>query len=170
MSFREESGDGRDLQKPFLHTGSWYKMGSRQSSVMGSTTSVMREGSVSVLFCVLIAALGPIQFGFTVCFNSISILFESTELKKKSYWIWFLFYFFFCLCLGKVWIFFADATSYNQRSKALCFRGFVWFCYVCFCSLWRLVYVWFQFWSCQNWFWHVWLISSRIDSTWSWNL
>lgn len=73
MSFREESGDGRDLQKPFLHTGSWYKMGSRQSSVMGSTTSVMREGSVSVLFCVLIAALGPIQFGFTVCFNSIQV-------------------------------------------------------------------------------------------------
>jgi len=85
MSFREESGDGRDLQKPFLHTGSWYKMGSRQSSVMGSTTSVMRDGSVSVLFCVLIAALGPIQFGFTVCFNSIPILFESTERNKKSY-------------------------------------------------------------------------------------
>lgn len=70
MSFREESGDGRDLQKPFLHTGSWYKMGSRQSSVMGSTTSVMRDGSVSVLFCVLIAALGPIQFGFTCGYSS----------------------------------------------------------------------------------------------------
>ncbi|AET03896.1 putative major facilitator, sugar transporter, major facilitator superfamily [Medicago truncatula] len=69
MSFREESGDGRDLQKPFLHTGSWYKMGSRQSSVMGSTTSVMRD-SVSVLFCVLIAALGPIQFGFTCGYSS----------------------------------------------------------------------------------------------------
>ncbi|XP_057421124.1 sugar transporter ERD6-like 6 [Lotus japonicus] len=71
MSFREESGEGRgDLQKPFLHTGSWYKMGSRQSSVMGSTTQVMRDGSVSVLFCVLIAALGPIQFGFTCGYSS----------------------------------------------------------------------------------------------------
>jgi len=27
MSFREETRDARDLQKPFLHTGSWYKMG-----------------------------------------------------------------------------------------------------------------------------------------------
>ncbi|XP_004509267.1 sugar transporter ERD6-like 6 [Cicer arietinum] len=70
MSFREDSGDGRDLQKPFLHTGSWYKMGSRQSSVMGSTTQVIRDGSVSVLFCVLIAALGPIQFGFTCGYSS----------------------------------------------------------------------------------------------------
>lgn len=66
MSFREESGDARDLQKPFLHTGSWYKIGSRQSSIMGSSTQVIRDGSVSVLFCVLIVALGPIQFGFTV--------------------------------------------------------------------------------------------------------
>ncbi|WJX95398.1 hypothetical protein P8452_76723 [Trifolium repens] len=73
MSFREEAGgggDGRDLQKPFLHTGSWYKMNSRQSSVMGSTTQIMRDGSVSVLFCVLIAALGPIQFGFTCGYSS----------------------------------------------------------------------------------------------------
>ncbi|CAI8609131.1 unnamed protein product [Vicia faba] len=71
MSFREDSGDGRELQKPFLHTGSWYKMGSRQSSVAGSsTTQVLRDGSVSVLFCVLIAALGPIQFGFTCGYSS----------------------------------------------------------------------------------------------------
>ncbi|KAL2662614.1 hypothetical protein AAZV13_02G050800 [Glycine max] len=68
MSFREESGDARDLQKPFLHTGSWYKMGSRQSSIMGSSTHVIRDGAVSVLFCVLIVALGPIQFGFTFSF------------------------------------------------------------------------------------------------------
>ncbi|XP_058762567.1 sugar transporter ERD6-like 6 [Vicia villosa] len=66
-----DSGDGRDLQKPFLHTGSWYKMGSRQSSAAGSsTTQVLRDGSVSVLFCVLIAALGPIQFGFTCGYSS----------------------------------------------------------------------------------------------------
>ncbi|XP_027345276.1 sugar transporter ERD6-like 6 isoform X2 [Abrus precatorius] len=70
MSFREDSGEGRDLQKPFLHTGSWYKMGSRQSSIMGSSTQVMRDGSVSVLFCVLIVALGPIQFGFTSGYSS----------------------------------------------------------------------------------------------------
>ncbi|CAK8562236.1 unnamed protein product [Lathyrus sativus] len=71
MSFREESGDGREIQKPFLHTGSWYKMGSRQSSVAGSsTTQVLRDGSVSVLFCVLVAALGPIQFGFTCGYSS----------------------------------------------------------------------------------------------------
>ncbi|KAG5050921.1 hypothetical protein JHK87_003119 [Glycine soja] len=70
MSFREESGDARDLQKPFLHTGSWYKMGSRQSSIMGSSTHVIRDGAVSVLFCVLIVALGPIQFGFTCGYSS----------------------------------------------------------------------------------------------------
>ncbi|CAJ1942549.1 unnamed protein product [Sphenostylis stenocarpa] len=70
MSFREETGDARDLQKPFLHTGSWYKMGSRQSSIMGSSTQVIRDGAVSVLFCVLIVALGPIQFGFTCGYSS----------------------------------------------------------------------------------------------------
>ncbi|KAI4339885.1 hypothetical protein MLD38_024774 [Melastoma candidum] len=51
--------------KPFLHTGSWYRMGSRQSSVMGSS-AVIRDCSISVVACVLIVALGPIQFGFTV--------------------------------------------------------------------------------------------------------
>ncbi|MED6171094.1 hypothetical protein PIB30_037476 [Stylosanthes scabra] len=70
MSFRDEEASGRDLQKPFLHTGSWYKMGSRTSSTMGSSNMVMREGAVSVLFCVLVAALGPIQFGFTCGYSS----------------------------------------------------------------------------------------------------
>ncbi|KAK4382748.1 Sugar transporter ERD6-like 6 [Sesamum angolense] len=66
MSFRDEVEDGRgDLRKPFLHTGSWYRMGSRQSSIMGSS-QVIRDSSISVLACVLIVALGPIQFGFTV--------------------------------------------------------------------------------------------------------
>ncbi|PRQ25674.1 hypothetical protein RchiOBHm_Chr6g0286231 [Rosa chinensis] len=39
-------------------------MGSRQSSMMGSS-QVMRDSSISVVACVLIVALGPIQFGFT---------------------------------------------------------------------------------------------------------
>ncbi|KHN11101.1 Sugar transporter ERD6-like 6 [Glycine soja] len=45
-------------------------MGSRQSSIMGSSTQVIRDGAVSVLFCVLIVALGPIQFGFTCGYSS----------------------------------------------------------------------------------------------------
>ncbi|EPS60896.1 hypothetical protein M569_13905, partial [Genlisea aurea] len=70
MSFREDTEDGRsDLRKPFLHTGSWYKMGSRQSSIMGSSQFI-KEGAVSVLACVLIVALGPIQFGFTCGYSS----------------------------------------------------------------------------------------------------
>uniref|UniRef100_A0A7N0ZX66 Major facilitator superfamily (MFS) profile domain-containing protein n=1 Tax=Kalanchoe fedtschenkoi TaxID=63787 RepID=A0A7N0ZX66_KALFE len=68
MSFREEE-DGRDLRKPFLHTGSWYRMSSRQSSMMGSTAAI-RESSISVVACVLIVALGPIQFGFTSGYSS----------------------------------------------------------------------------------------------------
>ncbi|KAI4327605.1 hypothetical protein L6164_020044 [Bauhinia variegata] len=69
MSFREDNEDGREIRKPFLHTGSWYRMGSRQSSVMGSTTQVIRD-SISVVFCVLVVALGPIQFGFTCGYSS----------------------------------------------------------------------------------------------------
>ncbi|XAR64126.1 hypothetical protein NMG60_11024353 [Bertholletia excelsa] len=69
MSFREEGDDGRDLKKPFLHTGSWYRMGSRQSSMM-SSSQVIHDRSISVLACVLIVALGPIQFGFTSGYSS----------------------------------------------------------------------------------------------------
>lgn len=65
MSFRDDAEDGRDMRKPFLHTGSWYRMGSRQSSMMGSSQAI-RDSSISVLACVMIVALGPIQFGFTV--------------------------------------------------------------------------------------------------------
>ncbi|MBA0616999.1 hypothetical protein Godav_026478, partial [Gossypium davidsonii] len=68
MSFRDDTEDGRDLKKPFLHTGSWYRM--RQSSIMSSSAQVIRDGSISVVLCVLIAALGPIQFGFTCGFSS----------------------------------------------------------------------------------------------------
>ncbi|XP_030974086.1 sugar transporter ERD6-like 6 [Quercus lobata] len=67
MSFRDES---EEQKKPFLHTGSWYRMGSRQSSIMGSSAQIIRDGSISVLFCVLIVALGPIQFGFTCGYSS----------------------------------------------------------------------------------------------------
>ncbi|KAJ0041289.1 hypothetical protein Pint_28296 [Pistacia integerrima] len=70
MSFRDDNEDGRDLRKPFLHTGSWYKMGSRQSSIMSSSAQILRDGSISVVFCVLIVALGPIQFGFTCGYSS----------------------------------------------------------------------------------------------------
>ncbi|KAL9272003.1 Sugar transporter ERD6-like 6-like protein [Drosera capensis] len=74
MSFRDDNeagsgASGGDLRKPFLHTGSWYRMGSRQSSVMGSS-QVLRESSISVVACVLIVALGPIQFGFTSGYSS----------------------------------------------------------------------------------------------------
>ncbi|XP_062102402.1 sugar transporter ERD6-like 4 [Humulus lupulus] len=72
MSFRDESSDeGRDLRKPFIHTGSWYRMGSRQSSsIISSSAQVLRDGSISVVLCVLIVALGPIQFGFTCGYSS----------------------------------------------------------------------------------------------------
>ncbi|CAH2067371.1 unnamed protein product [Thlaspi arvense] len=70
MSFRDDSEEGRnDLRRPFIHTGSWYRMGSRQSSMMGSS-QVIKDSSISVLACVLIVALGPIQFGFTCGYSS----------------------------------------------------------------------------------------------------
>ncbi|KAL8087780.1 hypothetical protein AgCh_037795 [Apium graveolens] len=82
MSFRDESDDGfpKDLRKPLLHTGSWYRMGSRQSSIMGSSQAI-RDGSISVLACVLIVALGPIQFGFTCGYSSPTQAAISNDLK-----------------------------------------------------------------------------------------
>ncbi|XP_009106179.1 sugar transporter ERD6-like 6 [Brassica rapa] len=68
MSDTEEARNN-DLRRPFIHTGSWYRMGSRQSSMMGSS-QVIRDSSISVLACVLIVALGPIQFGFTCGYSS----------------------------------------------------------------------------------------------------
>ncbi|KAG9449656.1 hypothetical protein H6P81_009621 [Aristolochia fimbriata] len=73
MSFRDDNEEGGDLRKPFLHTGSWYRMGSRQSSMiekLGSSTQVIRDSSVSVVLCTLIVALGPIQFGYTAGYSS----------------------------------------------------------------------------------------------------
>ncbi|ESQ27618.1 hypothetical protein EUTSA_v10018460mg [Eutrema salsugineum] len=70
MSLRDDTEEGRnDLRRPFIHTGSWYRMGSRQSSMMGSS-QIIRDSSISVLACVLIVALGPIQFGFTCGYSS----------------------------------------------------------------------------------------------------
>ncbi|CAH2036811.1 unnamed protein product [Thlaspi arvense] len=70
MSFRDDTEEGRnDLRRPFLHTGSWYRMGSRQSSMLESSQAI-RDSSISVLACVLIVALGPIQFGFTCGYSS----------------------------------------------------------------------------------------------------
>ncbi|KAK4276576.1 hypothetical protein QN277_014708 [Acacia crassicarpa] len=64
-----DSDETRDLRKPFLHTGSWYRMSSRQSSLMGSSQAI-RDSAISVVACVLIVALGPIQFGFTAGYTS----------------------------------------------------------------------------------------------------
>ncbi|KAI3440058.1 MFS domain-containing protein [Psidium guajava] len=44
-------------------------MSSRQSSMLGSSQAI-RESSISVVACVLIVALGPIQFGFTSGYSS----------------------------------------------------------------------------------------------------
>ncbi|KAK4778943.1 hypothetical protein SAY86_006471 [Trapa natans] len=71
MSLRDDSNEeGRDLRKPLLHTGSWYRMASRQSSLMTASQMLIRESSISVVACVLIVALGPIQFGFTAGYSS----------------------------------------------------------------------------------------------------
>ncbi|KAK1389337.1 MFS transporter, SP family, solute carrier family 2 (Facilitated glucose transporter), member 8 [Heracleum sosnowskyi] len=83
MSFRDDNEDGgypKDLRKPLLHTGSWYRMGSRQSSMMGSSQAI-RDSSISVLACVLIVALGPIQFGFTCGYSSPTQTAISHDLK-----------------------------------------------------------------------------------------
>ena len=67
MSQRDDAEEARDqLRKPFLQTGSWYKMSLRQSSMMSSSAQMLRDGAASIVLCVLIVALGPIQFGFTV--------------------------------------------------------------------------------------------------------
>ncbi|KAK8572554.1 hypothetical protein V6N13_048145 [Hibiscus sabdariffa] len=68
--FRDDSEDGRDLRKPILQTGSWYRMGSRMGSSMLGSSQVIRDSSISVVACVLIVALGPIQFGFTCGYSS----------------------------------------------------------------------------------------------------
>lgn len=105
MSFRDESDD-QNLRKPFLHTGSWYRMGSRQSSMMGSS-QVIRDSSISVLACVLIVALGPIQFGFTVSKLTLSL---SLSLPNCST-ICNLVFSLICICFG----FHCSAVIHLQR-------------------------------------------------------
>ncbi|KAK6796664.1 hypothetical protein RDI58_004365 [Solanum bulbocastanum] len=69
-SFRDDSAVSEDgPRKPSLHTGSWYRMGSRQSSMMESSAQILRE-SVSIYLCVLIVALGSFQFGFTLGYTN----------------------------------------------------------------------------------------------------
>ncbi|KAL4282813.1 hypothetical protein GQ457_16G013770 [Hibiscus cannabinus] len=71
MSVRDESEEGRgEVRKPFLHTGSWYRMGSRGGSSMLGSSLALRDKSVSVVACVFIVALGPIQFGFNNGYSS----------------------------------------------------------------------------------------------------
>ncbi|GFY86389.1 major facilitator superfamily protein [Actinidia rufa] len=70
-SNREDPSAAEDgLRKPLLHTGSWYRMGSRQSIIMNSSAQFIRDGAISVIFCVLVVTLGPIQFGFTCGYSS----------------------------------------------------------------------------------------------------
>ncbi|KAJ8439748.1 hypothetical protein Cgig2_009572 [Carnegiea gigantea] len=86
MSSSDAEEARAELRKPFLHTGSWYRMsagggggggatasmvmmGPRQSSIFGSVAN-LRESAVSIVFCVLVVALGPIQFGFTCGYSS----------------------------------------------------------------------------------------------------
>lgn len=89
MSLREDNVEGRDLKKPFLHTGSWYRMSGRQSSVFGSTQAI-RDSSISVFACVLIVALGPIQFGFTVRISFSCKVNDKKHMgnlkKKNDFW------------------------------------------------------------------------------------
>ncbi|XAR73864.1 hypothetical protein NMG60_11007977 [Bertholletia excelsa] len=69
MSNIADTGDDGP-RKPLLHSGSWYRMGSRTSSIVSSSIQIIREGKASVVLCVLIVALGPIQFGFTCGYSS----------------------------------------------------------------------------------------------------
>lgn len=134
MSFRDDSEDGRgDIRKPFLHTGSWYRMSSRQSSMMGSSQAI-RDNSISVVACVLIVALGPIQFGFTV-----------SNLSSTSKHFFFLDCFFYVVSfLFVVWLLFTNSSFNNGGSWTHSIRGLVWFDfeYVAVVLLFSLVCFW----------------------------
>ncbi|KAH0853778.1 hypothetical protein HID58_092885 [Brassica napus] len=68
------------------YIGSWYRMGSRQSSMMGSS-QVIRDSSIHVLPCVLIVALGQIPFSFTCGYSSstlVAILWISVQMYLSN--------------------------------------------------------------------------------------
>ncbi|XP_057251496.1 sugar transporter ERD6-like 6 isoform X2 [Beta vulgaris subsp. vulgaris] len=102
MSSSDAEDARAELRKPFLHTGSWYRMstgggkdpissgsmmmGSRQSSIFGSIAN-MRESAISIVFCVFVVALGPIQFGFTCGYSSPtqSDIIKDLDLKVSEF-------------------------------------------------------------------------------------
>ncbi|KAF3778871.1 Sugar transporter ERD6-like 4 [Nymphaea thermarum] len=68
----EDGGSSGDLKKPFLHTGSWYRLSSRRFNMTEglSSSAIFRDRSISVILCTMIVALGPIQYGLTSGFTS----------------------------------------------------------------------------------------------------
>ncbi|KAL8168264.1 hypothetical protein V2J09_009763 [Rumex salicifolius] len=59
-----------ELRKPFLHTGSWYKLNAEKQTSMFGSSLQLRDSSVSVFICVFVVALGPIQFGYLLGYSS----------------------------------------------------------------------------------------------------
>ena len=80
MSFNENLETGtRDLRRPLLHKGSWYNNSSKNVIERGQSSQTVpeapKESAVIVVFCTLIVALGPLQYGFTVsCSCPLSFL------------------------------------------------------------------------------------------------
>lgn len=75
MSFNENLETGtRDLRRPLLHKGSWYSNSSRNVIETGESSQIVpeapKESAVIVVFCTLIVALGPLQYGFTNGYSS----------------------------------------------------------------------------------------------------
>ena len=58
----DNNAEGRDLNKPFLPKGRWY----HHRIISYHCQQAIANTSFALLACVLVVALGPIQFGFTV--------------------------------------------------------------------------------------------------------